>query len=99
MVTDPYRVLGLSADADDDAIRRKYLEMVRAHTPEKDPERFAQVRAAYEGLKDLNTRLRRRFFERGPSDSIDAIVEEVSCRSSRRRVSLEMLLQVVQARY
>ena len=57
MVTDPYDVLGLPADADDEAIRRKYLELVRQFTPDQNPEKFAQVRSAYEALKDLNTRL------------------------------------------
>lgn len=99
MVTDPYAVLDLPPDADDDAIRRRYLELVRAHPPDQQPERFVQVRDAYEALKDLNARIRRRLFERGPQDHLDALIEELSCRSSRRRVSLEKLVQVVLARY
>ena len=99
MVNDPYDVLGLPADADDDAIRRRYLELVRQFTPEQNPEKFAQVRSAYEALKDLNTRLRHRLFERGRRETIDVLIGEVACRSPRRRVSLETLLQVVQARH
>jgi curved DNA-binding protein CbpA len=99
VVTDPYAVLGLTPDAADDAIRRKYLELVRTFTPEQHPEKFAQVRAAYEALKDLNTRLRRRFFDAHRPDSIDLIIEEFSCRSPRRRMSLESLVQAVQARH
>jgi curved DNA-binding protein CbpA len=99
MVTDPYDVLGLPADADDDAIRRRYLELVRQFTPDQNPEKFAQVRSAYEALKDLNTRLRHRLFERGRRETIDVLIGEVACRSPRRRVSLETLLQVVQARH
>jgi curved DNA-binding protein CbpA len=99
MVTDPYDVLGLPADADDEAIRRKYLELVRQFTPDQNPEKFAQVRSAYEALKDLNTRLRHRLFDRGRRETIDVLIGEVACRSPRRRVSLETLLQVVQARH
>ena len=99
MVDDPYDVLGLPADADDETIRRRYLELVRQFTPEQNPEKFAQVRSAYEALKDLNTRLRHRLFERGRRETIDVLIGEVACRSPRRRVSLETLLQVVQARH
>src|SRR5881275_1901511 len=91
-MTDPYAVLGLPADADDEAIRRRYLELVRQFTPEHHPERFAAVRAAYESLRDLNTRLRYRLFEAGKKESIDKLIEEVQCRSPRRRMSLATLL-------
>jgi curved DNA-binding protein CbpA len=94
-MTDPYAVLGLPADSDDDTIRRRYLELVRQFSPEHHPEKFAAVRQAYENLRDLNTRLRYRLFEAGKNESIDALIEEVTCRSSRRRMSLETLLALV----
>src|SRR5687767_14568835 len=92
---DPYAVLGLPADADDEAIRRRYLELVRQFTPEQNPERFAAVRQAYESLRDLDTRLRFRLFEAGRNESVDALIEEVACRSPRRRLSLQTLLSTV----
>lgn len=91
-MTDPYQVLGLPAGSDDEAIRRRYLELVRQFPPEHHPEKFAAVRAAYERLKDATTRLRRRLFEVERSTGIEAIIEEVSCRSQRRRLSLSELL-------
>jgi curved DNA-binding protein CbpA len=94
-MTDPYDVLELPADADDETIRNRYLELVRRFPPEQNPERFAAVRAAYESLRDLNTRLRHRLFEAGKKDTVDAIVEELACRSQRRRVSLTTLLSVL----
>jgi curved DNA-binding protein CbpA len=94
-MTDPYTVLGLSPDDDDEAIRRRYLELVRKFSPEHHPERFAAIRSAYESLRDATTRVRHRLFEAGKKDSLDAIVEEVACRSSRRRISLKALLAVV----
>lgn len=99
MSKDPYDVLGLAGDADDEAIRLRYLELVRLHPPEQQPDRFAEVRAAYDALKDLNTRIRYRFFERGRQYHLDVLIEEATCRSTRRRVSLDTMLQVVQARY
>lgn len=94
-MTDPYAVLGLPPDSDDEAIRRRYLELVRQFSPEQNPEKFAAVRAAYESLRDLNTRLRYRLFEAGKNESVHALIEEVTCRSSRRRVSLKTLLATV----
>jgi curved DNA-binding protein CbpA len=98
MVTDPYAELGIEPDADDEAIRRRYLELVREFPPDLHPEKFSRVRAAYESLKDMNTRLQHRLFERGRQDSLDALIEELACRTPRHRVSLEKLLQMVQTR-
>lgn len=94
-MTDPYQVLDLPADSNDEAIRRRYLELVRQFTPEKHPERFAAVRAAYESLRNVTTRLRHRLFEAGKQESVDAILEELQCRSPRRRVSLQTLLTTI----
>jgi curved DNA-binding protein CbpA len=91
-MADPYQVLELPPDSDDETIRRRYLELVRQFSPERSPEKFAAIRSAYESLRDLNTRLRYRLFEAGRNESIDAIIEEITCRSPRRRVSLETLL-------
>src|SRR5437588_9709785 len=93
-MADPYAVLGLPADSDDETIRRRYLELVRQFSPEHHPEKFSAVRQAYESLRDLNTRLRYRLFEAGKQESVDKLIEELTCRSSRRRLSLEALLSV-----
>ena len=98
LMTDPYEVLGLSTDSDDEAIRRRYLELVRQFPPERNPEKFAAVRAAYENLKDVATRLRRRVFEAGQKETVDALIEELECRSQRRRLSLQTLLSSLKAR-
>ena len=47
-MNDPFAVLDLPEDADDDAIQKRYLALVRRHSPEREPERFAELRAAYE---------------------------------------------------
>src|ERR1700756_2857898 len=94
-MADPFSVLGLPSDSDDEAIRRRYLELVRQFTPEHHPERFAAVRAAYEQLRDLNTRLRYRLFEGRKKDALDAILEGLLFWGARRRVSLQALLEAV----
>ena len=94
-MTDPWDVLGLGADSDDEAIRRRYLELVRQFPPEKHPEQFAAIRRAFDSLRDLTTRLRFRLFEAGKHDTVDAIIEELACRNLRRRVPLETLLSML----
>ena len=91
-MSDPYAILGLPPDSDDEAIRRRYLQLVREFSPERHPQKFAEIRQAYENLKDLNTRLQHRVFEAGKNESIDAIIEELTCRMPRRRLSLKELL-------
>jgi DnaJ-class molecular chaperone len=94
-MSDAYEILGIPPDADDEAIRKRYLELVRQFPPEQHPEKFAAIRAAYENTKDLDTRLQHRLFEMGKKDSIDTVIQEVTCRSTRRRVSLKTLLSMV----
>jgi curved DNA-binding protein CbpA len=54
---DPYQELGLEASASDANVRRAYFALVRSHGPEKDPQRFKRIRAAYEGLATPDKRL------------------------------------------
>lgn len=91
-MTDPYAVLGLPADCDDETIRRRYLELVKQFSPEHHPEKFALIRQAYESLRDLETRVRYRLFEAGRHESVEAILEDLACRMPRRRLSLQALL-------
>ncbi len=48
----PFQILGLAGDADEAALRARYLELVRENPPEKKPERFRQIHAAYQIASD-----------------------------------------------
>jgi len=48
---DPYVMLGIAPTATLEEIKQAYFAQVRAHPPERDPEAFKQIRAAYERLK------------------------------------------------
>jgi curved DNA-binding protein CbpA len=54
---DPFTVLGVAEDAGDAEIRRRYLALVRDFPPDRAPERFQELRAAYEALSDKRKRL------------------------------------------
>lgn len=53
---DPYAVLELDPTADSDAIKRAYFQKVREHPPEKDPQQFKRIRAAYDALRTPEAR-------------------------------------------
>jgi curved DNA-binding protein CbpA len=57
MVADPYAVLGLARTAGAEEVRRAYFAQVRDHPPEREPETFKRIRAAYESLRDPERRL------------------------------------------
>jgi len=49
----PFSVLGIAPDADEKAIKRAYVALVRQHRPDKDPVMFARIHAAYEAALAL----------------------------------------------
>ena len=65
-MTDPYRQLGVAETADDSTIRAAYLAAVRACPPERDRQRFEQVRAAFEAISTHPRRLAHALFDTTP---------------------------------
>lgn len=47
-----YKILGLEPGASQAEIKRAYFKLIRKYSPESDPERFQQIREAYEQLKN-----------------------------------------------
>ncbi len=54
--SDPYAVLGIAHTASTEEVKKVYFALVRQHPPEKDPEAFKRIRAAYEQLRDPTQR-------------------------------------------
>lgn len=57
MTASPFEILGVSPDADDEAIRRAYLSKVQAYPPERAPEEFQAIRRAYEQIRTPRARI------------------------------------------
>jgi curved DNA-binding protein CbpA len=93
-MSDPYEVLGLANDADEAEIRRRYLELVRQSPPDREPERFAAVRAAYDEVRDPARRLESQLFRASTSDSLDALAADLRARLAAARLSLDALLSL-----
>lgn len=54
---DPYSELGIARTATAAEIKQAYFALVRAYPPEREPQRFKRIRAAYEQLRDTERRI------------------------------------------
>lgn len=92
-----YLVLGLSLNATDVEIRKKYLGLVKVHSPEKDPEMFQKITSAYESIKDARTRAATELFSAlknvEPRQAIETLASSV--KITRRTPGLQELLNAV----
>ncbi|QQS54846.1 MAG: J domain-containing protein [Candidatus Competibacteraceae bacterium] len=93
----PFTVLGVVETADDDTIKKAYLQQVREHPPERDAERFQTIRAAYEAIKTRRDRLSYRLFQKEIPD-LAGLVASALQAGPRRRPSEQQLLQVLHGR-
>ncbi len=89
-IVDPFAVLALDHSATSEQIRTRYLELVRAHPPDRDPDRFAEIRAAYDAASDPLQRWVKRFCVH-ELDSVDALIEAFEQRP--QRFSTDQLLR------
>ena len=97
-MADPYEVLELSRDCGDAEIRRRYLDLVRQYPPDRQPERFAAIRKAYDQLRDPVVRMESRLFDLEPDAALDAILAEIRCRVRAARIPTETLLSMAEQR-
>lgn len=94
MNNDPHETLGLPPNADETAVRQRYLDLVREFPPDRAPERFAAIRAAYAALNDPIRRMKSLLLETRNVDTVDEIVAAARARAfDPRRVSLRTTLQ------
>jgi curved DNA-binding protein CbpA len=98
-MSDPYEVLGLSPTADEAETRKRYLELVRQSPPDRDPVRFAEVRAAYDQLRDPVRRLESQLFKVDSSETLSAIDADLRARLRDRlnRLPLDALLAMAKS--
>lgn len=91
--TNPFEVLGLSMDADEDTVRARYLELVRQYPPDRDPAMFTKIRQAYEGASDPIV-MARRMIEAAQADPKpwSDLLDEQAQRPPR--LPLEVLLSL-----
>jgi len=55
-IRDPFQIFGIDpSNYDDKLIRSRYLELIKDYTPEKNPEKFEEIRMAYSILKNAKS--------------------------------------------
>lgn len=97
-MNDPYETLGLGPEAGETEIRRRYLELVREFPPDRAPERFAEVHAAYEALRDPARRLETQLFTwETKHDSLEALAADLRGRLRRVRLPVATLLELAES--
>src|ERR1700722_5182747 len=79
-MSDPFETLGLSRTAGEEETRKRYLELVREFPPDRAPERFAAIRAAYDEVRDPVRRLEAQLLEVDTGDTLDAIAADPPAR-------------------
>ncbi len=93
-MVDPYSILDVSPDVDEATLRRRYLELVRQNPPEKRPRQFAEIRQAYEQLRDPVRRLERQLFQVRAGESLDDVIADLRSRLQATRIPTEILLSL-----
>ena len=67
---DPYAVLGVDRTSDEAAIKRAYFRLVREYPPEREPEKFQQIRSAYDLVRTAEARSQTDLFLLQPPPSL-----------------------------
>jgi DnaJ-class molecular chaperone len=94
MIINPYEVLGVGPESTADEIRQRYLALVREFPPEREPQRFAQIREAYDQLRDPVASLERRLFNLTASDTFDTLLAAERRQQQGRRLPTPVLLSL-----
>jgi curved DNA-binding protein CbpA len=87
-------VLGVSPQSDEATIRKSYLSLVRQFPPERFPQEFAEIRSAYEAVRDPFQFLQNEIFLRDDRDSLADIGNELRAQLNGRRIPLDTLLSL-----
>ena len=96
----PYLVLGLwemKENLSDEQVKKAYLQLVQQHTPDRDPERFQQIRSAYEQLQTHKKRLQYGLFDTTLADRDDLVVALLP-KNELQRPDLQTLQNILRER-
>ena len=93
----PYQILGVSESSTDETIRKAWLEKVRQYSPETAPEKFKEIRDAFEKIKSKPDRLRHFLFSTDCyiDSPVEALTAELEDISKRRPPSLKFFQNLI----
>ncbi len=74
----PYTVLGVGPEADDNQIRAAYLARLKQFPPDRAPVEFERIRDAYELLRDQRKRAQYKLFAVDPDAPLQSLLEDIT---------------------
>ncbi len=92
-----HETLGVSATASEAEIRGRYLQLVREFPPDRAPERFAEIRAAFDELRNPVVQLERKLFSLHTNDSLDELQRDLRARLKPAKLSMAALISLADA--
>jgi hypothetical protein len=93
-MSNPYQLLGIDHNADDAAVRAAYLRAVQLCPPDRDAERFAALRRAFDALATERLRVANALFDKDPP-TLAAMVHLLESGRTPRRPDASTLLRVL----
>lgn len=70
---DPYRILQVSRDADDESIRAAFLQAIKKYPPDRHPQQYERLRAAHAQIDTLRNRLSFELLDHDLPDVLDVL--------------------------
>lgn len=92
----PYQILEVTAGADDSEIRQAYLQKVKNNPPDADQEKFREIQAAYESIKDYRSRIRYELFHEQTLD-FDALLDQAFGTDQPRQIDHDQFIDLLRA--
>jgi DnaJ-class molecular chaperone len=92
----PYAVLGVGRNTDDECIRAAYLAKLKQFPPDRSPAEFERVRDAYELLRDRRRRAHYTLLCANPEAPLESLLDGME--RERRFVGLAPWLAVLKDR-
>ena len=87
----PYSLLNISPESTDEEIRQAYLEQVKAHPPEREPQRFERIRRAHEKVKDRRSRVAFALLDPLGGETFEDIVGDLKHEKLREKWTLQRI--------
>jgi curved DNA-binding protein CbpA len=72
-MNNPYFLLDVAQNASDETIRAAYLAAIRNTPPERDPQRFSQIRTAFDAIATARARMEHQLFNTALTDKEDVL--------------------------
>ncbi len=86
----PFFVLQVAETASDDDVQKAYLRAIRQYPPDRAPERFQEIRTAFETIRTRRDRLRYHLFHSDPPE-VESLLSTFANAGDNRRPMEEQL--------